>query len=282
MNVPRQLQQLELVSCELQQLPAELAGLTRLTELNLAINPELSGGFQRLPHSLQNLHLSYCGLAELPAALADMTRLTQLCLAGNRIEGGWGNLPRQLEELDMSGDEFEWEDGEALLPPDLSRLAQLRRLNLSCRPIVGGCLERLPPQLEQLHLSYCGLRHVPTQLLQLPQLRELSLSGNRIGSSGWFRIPRSLQRLDLRSCDLAEVPYLGGLTQLTQLNLSFNCSIKEGRFGWGALPQSLRELDLTSSVWQAPRALARRPGLTLKFTSKAGYARLVRDICVVS
>lgn len=52
----------------MEHVPAELAGLTQLTQLVLAEN-NIKNGWQHLPQHLQELHLYSCGLHHVPAQL---------------------------------------------------------------------------------------------------------------------------------------------------------------------------------------------------------------------
>lgn len=80
-------------------LPAELAGLTRLSKLTLVCRAGITGGWEHLPRQLQHLRLDRCGLQQLPEAVAGLTQLAELWLDGDSIEGGWQHLPRQQDEL---------------------------------------------------------------------------------------------------------------------------------------------------------------------------------------
>ena len=68
-HLPQQLQALDLRACRLKQLPAELGGLTQLSELSLMGNP-IEGGWQHVPRQLRQLNVSDCGLKQVPAELA--------------------------------------------------------------------------------------------------------------------------------------------------------------------------------------------------------------------
>lgn len=100
--LPRQLLRLDLGSCKLQQIPAELVRLTRLTQLSLRANP-IEGGWLCLPEQLVQLDLTVCGLTLIPAELQRLARLTELCLRYNRqIKGAtWSSLPPQLLRVDL-------------------------------------------------------------------------------------------------------------------------------------------------------------------------------------
>jgi Leucine-rich repeat (LRR) protein len=79
------LQELHLDSCRLGAVPAQIAGMTGLTELRMADNGivELPSW---LPPSLQWLDASHCVLGEVPAALESLTDLTHLKLTSQQDE----------------------------------------------------------------------------------------------------------------------------------------------------------------------------------------------------
>lgn len=207
----------------------------------------------------------------MPPQLAQLSELSELSLAGNRIQGGWRSLPRQLQRLDLSvcGMEHRWR-----LPAELSSWDQLSKLSLSDNLGIEGGWENLPASLRELDLSKCSLRLLPSALSVLTRLSSLDLSSdylessNRIsGGSSWEHLAPSLERLDLGLCGLRQVPAaLSTLSRLRTLSL-FACHI-EG--GWQRLPPCLRELDLRNCVRQLPVELAGLTQLTRLLLS-GGY-----------
>jgi Leucine-rich repeat (LRR) protein len=200
------IQTLSLAGQRLATLPAALAGLSNLRELELSRNPQLA----QLPSwigrlkNLRKLIVTDAGLNSLPAELGQLTQLEQLNLVGNgkltSIPAEIGQL-RSLQELNLGGCRI------TALPSAIGRLSQLRSLNVS-----STSLRQLPPELAQLS----GLRTL--DLSSAPALdfgRSLPLV---------FRLS-GLQNLNLSGSDLAQPELLAGLPNLPNLmslDLSFN------------------------------------------------------------
>ena len=100
-HLPRQLLELNLLGCDLLQLPPHLAGLTQLSRLTLAFNRIAGGSWEFLPRQLEQLSLATCSLHRVPEQLAGLTHLKQLDISYNPIQHGWQHLPRQLQQLDV-------------------------------------------------------------------------------------------------------------------------------------------------------------------------------------
>jgi len=174
-------------------IPSELGNLSQLTELNLSVSNDWSGG--RLSGSI-------------PSELGNLSQLTFLNLSYNQLSGSipseLGNLS-QLTELNLSGD---WGRGSKLsgsIPSELENLSQLKSLRLSDNQLNGS----IPSELGKLNqLTFLDLSDnqlsasIPSKLGNLSKLTELDLSYNQLSGS----IPSEL----------------GNLSQLTFLNLSYN------------------------------------------------------------
>ena len=97
---------LSLANAWLTQLPEALLDLTRITTLDLSVNPELDldAALQQLStrHKLRDLTLARNGLRQLPEALLSLKHLKKLNLSGNPLTSlpDLGALPR-LERLDL-------------------------------------------------------------------------------------------------------------------------------------------------------------------------------------
>ncbi len=210
-------------------IPAALAGLDRLTLLDLSAN-ELSGpipaALARLA-SLTLLDLSANELsAPIPPELARLTSLTSLYLWQNRLSGPippeLGNLAN-LEELSLNDNSL-----SGRIPSELARLASLTSLILSDNKLSGP----IPPELgnlanlEQLYLGYNGLSgRIPPELGNLANLRVLRLIENALSGP----IPPELGNLaNLEQLILSRSPLsgsipaeLGNLANLELLSLSW-------------------------------------------------------------
>ncbi|MFN8343406.1 MAG: hypothetical protein U0X91_00275 [Spirosomataceae bacterium] len=151
----RKLQDLNLYSCDIQELPQSIVRLRRLEVLDLYYNelrilPKNLGQLKRL----QQLALSNNQLTELPASLGRMKRLQALYSHHNKLT----TLPRSLNKL--------------------------RRLKLL--DINHNQFSTLPKQIgdlrivEEIDVSYNNLSEVPSQLPQLRQLKKLYLRENPV------------------------------------------------------------------------------------------------------
>jgi len=203
---PQDIQTLSLAGQRLATLPAALAELPNLLELDLSRNPQLS----QLPSqigrlkNLRKLIVMDAGLGSLPAEFGQLTQLEQLNLVGNgrltSIPAEIGQL-RSLQELNLGGCRI------TALPAAIGRLSQLRNLNLS-----GTSLRQLPPELAQLSgLHTLDLSSIPALDFRQSLPIVLRLSG--------------LQNLNLSGNDLAQPELLAGISNLpnlVSLDLSFN------------------------------------------------------------
>ena len=184
------------------RIPAELGGLSSLTDLNLWGN-QLSGS--------------------IPPELGNLASLRKLLLARNELTG-WipselGNLAR-LEELNLHLNRL-----TGPIPPSLGKLSRLQRaLSLGNNRLTGPIPPSLGnlPSLLELGLEYNRLTgSIPPSLGNLGNLEYLGLQGNNLTGS----IPPSLGNLGnllhlyLESNDLdGPLPAeLGNLTRLLHL-----------------------------------------------------------------
>jgi Leucine-rich repeat (LRR) protein len=183
----------------LEDVPAEVAQLTNLTELYLAGNQ-----LDRLPAEigllteLTWLDVSRNVLESLPPEIGELTGLTRLRLGKNRLTS---------------------------IPPEIARLTALTWLDLS-----ENLLSSLPPELFQLPdmnwlgLSTNRLADVPPEIGRLAALNWLSLSGNQLSALppevGWLT---GLTEMHLSGNQLTSLPQeIGQLTGLTLLGLTDN------------------------------------------------------------
>ncbi|KAG2426244.1 hypothetical protein HXX76_013002 [Chlamydomonas incerta] len=202
---------LDLTDARLSELPAEVAELTELEELQLSGN---------------------C-LTRLPDFISRLTALRRLGLAGNLLT----ELPPGLGALTAL--EGLWLHGNLLtsLPPQLGQLGALRALSLA-----GNCISQLPPgclsgltSLTDLTLAGNRLTELPPgELAPLAALRKLALNGNKLGQGrdtatqgplplGVGRHMGALQELMLQgNCLGAVEASLFDCPALTELSLADN------------------------------------------------------------
>ena len=228
-------------------LPAALAELSALTDLDLSDNSGLTGN---LPASLGNLkaltslNTSGTGLSgALPAGIGGLAAITDLDLSGASLSGpipaGLTTLTT-LTTLDLSDNELSGE-----LPAALDSLTALTALNLGGNGFTGAIpsLASLAA-LTDLDLGYnVGLTGgIPASLGSIgTQLTSLDLGGSS-GLGGTIPTALStltgLTALDLSNAGLTgEIPTeLSALVNLTRLDLSGNAQLG------GLVPPSLNAL----------------------------------------
>ncbi|XP_051970286.1 leucine-rich repeat-containing protein 31 isoform X2 [Xyrauchen texanus] len=233
---------------------------------------------------LKTLKLSMCGLNNdglsiLGQALRFIPALEHLDLSCNKESGGGLtklaiNLTvlTNLKSLDMHLCCLTEEDILALVQVAPS-FKELRELDLSSNKSVGDTLQNLLhtlplSQITKLPLNNCALSTSACQALAstvplLKQLESLNLSWNKcVGENlRQFLEPLQsdckLQELRLSSCNLTTEDVLhlesacqrGALSQLKQLDLSYNSSVGDGGwtslFGKAAGLKGLKELDVS-------------------------------------
>ena len=115
--------------------------------------------------------------------------------------------------------------------------------------------------LEELHLSSCGLQQLPISLSNLTLLKKLDMSENskleNIAEDLRFKL-QNLEELDLRNCGLQQLPIsLSSLTALKKLDLSRNGKLKSLPKDIGLKLQNLEELHLSRcGLQQLPISLS--------------------------
>lgn len=237
----------------LEEIPAEIAKLKHLRELDLSRNQlieikcleqlteltllELSGnqlteikGLEQLSE-LTELSLPFNLIKEIKG-LEQLRKLTLLDLTDNRISE-IRNLEKltELTELWLNSNQFSEIKG-------LERLTKLNLLNLAenqLSEIVG--LEKLT-QLTSLDLSYNRLTEIKG-LEQLSKLTILILSSNQITEIKGLNRLSELTALELKSNQLTEIRGLEQLSKLSLLELDHNQIIE--------LPEELLERNLP--IW---------------------------------
>ena len=189
------------------RIPAELAGLTDLRNLELSYNYLLEGpiptGLFNLP-GLQTIGLSRVGVGgPLPSAIGRLSNLERLRMRSSRISGP--------------------------IPPELGRLTNLRTLDLGYNYLTGP----IPPSLGNLtKLDFLSLiwnelsGSIPADLGRLSALTTLLLSLNQLTGEipGELGDLTALQTLNLGENELTgPIPAeLGDLANLGTLDLSNN------------------------------------------------------------
>uniref|UniRef100_A0A452INN8 LRRC8 pannexin-like TM region domain-containing protein n=1 Tax=Gopherus agassizii TaxID=38772 RepID=A0A452INN8_9SAUR len=176
------LQQLELLCCQLERIPPTVWCLTGLRRLDLRSNGirslEKGADFQRLAQ-LTCLKLWHNRIATLPASIGAAGSLEELVLSHNELD----SLPhalfalKRLRHLDLSHNLLH------LLPAEIGQLGMLQQLS-----ITGNRIRALPSQLfaclelMSLQLADNALTTVPAEIGRLVLLSRLELTGNPLKS----------------------------------------------------------------------------------------------------
>ncbi|WVZ50148.1 hypothetical protein U9M48_001434 [Paspalum notatum var. saurae] len=224
-----------------ESLPEFITELAKLQYLNINESCEIS----TLPESicklgfLEYLSLSGCSrMSKLPESFGDLKCMVHLDMSGctgiSALPGSFGKLAN-LQHLELSNCSSLQEIPESLcgitqlqhlilsscdslkrLPEDIGNLADLQYLNMSkCRRI-----EKLPKSMMKLqnlsHLDFTGAWHVDEALMA---------SGNLT----------NLKKLSLSGCNVNAVDFIGTLTNLEELDLSWNTHLQ-------CLPESICNL----------------------------------------
>lgn len=177
----RKLQDLNLYSCEIENVPKEIAKLRRLEVLDLYYNQ----------------------LTELPNSLGRMRRLQQLAIANNQLK----SLPTALGRMKRLQTLYAHHNKLETLPTHIQRLRRLRILDInnnqfSTLPNQIGKLRRV----EDLDISNNNLSEVPKELLQLQQLKKLYLRANPF-SKDMMLLSRSKPILESLENNKTDVSY---------------------------------------------------------------------------
>ncbi|XP_024516937.1 uncharacterized protein LOC112341277 isoform X1 [Selaginella moellendorffii] len=232
---------LDLSDCGLEEIPAQVFGLSELVDLSVAGNriTNLPEEIYKLKN-LQRLGLAGNSLRTLPESIGTLTHLQGLWVHGNLLHA----LPPQIGKLEqlrflaLAGNQL------AILPETLSGLKSLEVLS-----VAGNNLIELPSGIGSL----CALRilavfgnllfHLPSSIGSLPSLQELWLQGNSLES-----LPStldglvSLKQLCIADNQLQSLPRsIGYLQALESLSLYGN--------NLHHLPPALQDLKSLRNLW---------------------------------
>uniref|UniRef100_UPI00398E3212 volume-regulated anion channel subunit LRRC8C-like n=1 Tax=Pristiophorus japonicus TaxID=55135 RepID=UPI00398E3212 len=175
-----QLQELELINCELERIPHAVFSLVNLEQLNLKENRLRSiEEVLSLQHcrKLTCLKLWYNCIVYIPEHIKKLSSLQCLYLSNNQIE----LIPPQLflchklRHLDLSHNRI------ASIPPEIGVLQSLQYLSIS-----NNAAESLPNELffckklRTLKVGHNGLTALSPRIGSLPLLARLELTGNHL------------------------------------------------------------------------------------------------------
>jgi Leucine-rich repeat (LRR) protein len=177
----RNLTHLYLNDNELSSLPAELGNLTKLEMLHLSNNP-----ISTLPEeiwqltNLTHLYLNNIQMVSLSSQISQLKKLTQLYLYDNELQ----ELPEQMSELanlnwlGIAGNRI------TEMPPWIGSLVNLETLIIGNGNLTQVSISTLPPEigrlanLKRLDLVNLHLSELPAEIKKLVNLHQLRLEGN--------------------------------------------------------------------------------------------------------
>ncbi|KAJ6894595.1 hypothetical protein NC652_028378 [Populus alba x Populus x berolinensis] len=198
------LERLNLVNCNIGEIPSFLQKVGRLVELDLSNNnihgevPKWIWQFERLVYL--NLSNNFLNGFEAPSSGPFSSSLTFLDLSSNLLEGSIPILPPSVSFLSLAKNKLTGE-----IPESLCRIRNLTILDLCYNSMTGEIPEEIGDLklLEVLNISRNNLKgEIPTSLSKLTLLESLDLSENKLTGA----IPMQLI----------------SLTFLSVLNLSYN------------------------------------------------------------
>jgi hypothetical protein len=269
------------------KLPRDKLGVTNLQNLDLSSNKltELPKEIGQLTN-LKILKLSNNKLTELPKEIGQITNLQELYLFDNMLT----ELPEEIGQLtnlkilSLSRNKF------TDLPKEIGQLTNLKSLRLSSNNLTGLPTAELKEigqltNLQELFLYDNLLRELPKEIGQLTNLKNLSIIANML-----TELPKeigqltNLKILKLSHNKLTELPKeIGQLTNLKILKLSHN-KFTELPKEIGQIT-NLQELYLQKGLWPADTFLPRGLLLDNTWSSKSKVQRYLNEkifyICAV-
>lgn len=201
------IENLDLSSLNLTNIPTEISTLSKLKTLKISYNNITDFSAISEMNTLEELNISHNNLNSLPAEIANLSALKFLDVSNNAITqfSSIKNL-QNLEWLSVENNSL------TAIPAEISSLKNLIHLNLGRNQISTGFnLLTSLNNLEQLWLNHNNISgNFPTELLSLPKLMSLSLQSNQLTGN----IPSNLPEI----CNISNNRYTASEIQ-TFLNL---------------------------------------------------------------
>ncbi|XP_062011660.1 probable leucine-rich repeat receptor-like serine/threonine-protein kinase At3g14840 isoform X1 [Rosa rugosa] len=211
------------------KLPPELIRLPYLQEIDLSRN-YLNGTIPPEWGALPLLNISLVGnrlTGSLPVELANITTLKSLAIDFNSFSGvlpvKLGNLPN-IKRMLLTSNNFTGE-----LPETFAGLTTLKDFRISDNSFSGKIPNFIQnwTNLDRLAIQASGLTGpIPSGISLLTKLIDMRITDLN-GTESSFPSLENMKKLEilmLRNCNISVQlpPYLGGMTTLTTLDLSFN------------------------------------------------------------
>ncbi|CAL2239659.1 unnamed protein product [Prunus armeniaca] len=205
--------------------------------------------------NLRNLSLRSCNLVgQIPSSFGNLTQLQHLDLSYNyqlQPENlNWLPALSSLTYLHLESIDF----NESQIPDFIGSLTNLRNISLSSCNLVGQIPSSFGnlTQLQHLDLGHNQLQAENLNWLPAPSLTYLDLSSIDFNGSqfpDFIGSLTNLRYLSLSSCNLVgQIPSsFGNLTQLQNLDLSYNYQLQPENLNWLPALSSLTDLDLSGN-----------------------------------
>lgn len=252
------LKNLEIIQCNVKEIPAEIGKLKSLVNFSSNENPikHVQDGFGQL-ENLESLTFIGSSIASLPESMLGLKKLRSLNIGSTvslNMEGiidlasrmnishlsisspknkylpnNIGKL-KQLEGLDLSGNTFE------TLPASLCSLTNLLYLTLPKCKRLPNDFHKLK-NVEHLNFSYneIGLEELPANVWEINEI-QYDFTGNKLKSLPEFNKYYGIQILRLTGNELESIPSsISNLSDLVILNLDMN-NLKK-------IPESMKAMD---------------------------------------
>lgn len=248
-------------------LSSALFNIPSLTLIDLKDNElthVLEFGNSSSPSRLERLLLGHNHFrGPIPISISKLVRVRELDLSyfntGMSVDFGIFSQLKELMDLDLS---YLNTTGTVDLSILFSHLKSLSKLDLSGQHVSTskmGSNSSLPPHLDRLQLSGCGITEFPEFVQNLQHLSDLDLSNNNIKG----RVPK----------------WIWKLPRLMNLNLSSNSFTRLERSSNDVPVQEILMLDLSSNAFQGPLVI---PPVTTEamLVSKNNFTgKIPRSIC---
>ena len=211
----KNLEQFEITSNKLRELPASFSDLSALKILRLSTTnlQSIPSNFGNLV-SLEDLSL-YGAFSEIPESIGGLKKLIYLHVGGKAQElpESFGDLS-SLEYFDGSSSEFR------LLPNSIGKLKNLKEISLgrSKIEVLPSSFSQLDA-LEKLDLSTTKLKAFPAEVIPLKNIKQIYLSNTSTGD-----VPDAISTMKTGV-------YFGfqNISNLTQEHLQYILSISKGK-----------------------------------------------------
>jgi Leucine-rich repeat (LRR) protein len=219
----KSLEVINLMNCELTQIPEKLYKNTHLKDLILANNKikTVSGNIRKIKN-LEVLNLYHNEIVTISPDLINLSKLSQIDLYYNKLEyfpsvflqmpwlktlalsfNNIGTLPDDIDKMTNLTELYLRNNSMSQLPDKLGKLQNLKFLFLSGNRFKAfpACILALP-NLEELDMSENRLTVFPKEVLEIKTLKWFNLRNNTIAISDHSAYYKSLREFKNRNINL--------------------------------------------------------------------------------